>query len=323
MSTRGSSGGASGGATASASQGMDTTQRTFEGVQLARLAARLRNVSATRDLVRALGEDPDKYAVQLAKQYQDLFVKTRSPPPPRAPSLPLRLSQSLDKIGTIFNLWDKVLAPNATAKLVQVPSGPDIGGTGIGAEIFQGQIALGGEVWNGGPHEQWWVNTWQYMVPLPATPANIGASASLSYRFNIGASLAFYRQDVVSGSVHAYATVATTGDLAGHPVDFNNFVSSEFAIVGTLPVPGVPPIIGGTAKFSGTIPLVPGKTPAIGIIVGLIISVADGDVLILPGEFSNITLAPPDATTPSDLGKIEYRRDPLYWVEAVAKMIAT
>ena len=323
MSTRESSGGARGVATASSSPAPDTTQRTLEGVQLARLAAQLRNVGATRDLVRAQGEDPDRYAAQLAKQYQDLSVKLRSPPPLRAPSLPLRLSQSLDRIGTIFNLWEKVLAPNATVKLVQAPSGPNIGGTGIGAEIFQGQIALGGEVWNGGPHEQWWVNTWQYMVPLPATPANIGAAASLAYRFNIGASLAFYRQDVVGGSVHAYATVATTGDLAGHPVDFNNYVSSEFAIVGSLPVPGVPAIIGGTAKFSGTIPLVPGKTPAIGIIVGLIISVADGDVLILPGEFSNITLAPPDATMPSDLGKIEYRRDPPYWVEAVAKMIAS
>ena len=85
----------------------------------------------------------------------------------------------------------------------------------------------------------------------------------------------------------------------------------------------MPAISGGTAKFSGTIPLVPGRTPAIGIIVGLIISVADGDVLILPGEFSNITLAPPDATMPGDLGKIEYRRDPPYWVEAVAKMIAS
>ena len=45
--------------------------------------------------------------------------------------------------------------------------------------------------------------------------------------------------------------------------------------------------------------------------------------MILPGEYSSITLAPPDATMPTDLGKIEYRRDPPFWVEAVAKMIGS
>jgi len=46
-------------------------------------------------------------------------------------------------------------------------------------------------------------------------------------------------------------------------------------------------------------------------------------VQILAGECSNITLAPPDATSASDLGKIEYRRDPLFWVDAVAKMVGS
>jgi hypothetical protein len=159
------------------------------------------------------------------------------------------------------------------------------------------------------------------MVSLPATPANLSAPASLSYRFNIGASVNFYRQDVVTGSVNAYATVATTGDVANRPIDFNNYASSDFAIFTALPTSKVPPILGGTVKVSGAIPLVPGRTLAIGIVVGLIISVTQGEVMILPGEYSSITLAPPDATMPTDLGKIEYRRDPPSWVEAVAKMI--
>jgi hypothetical protein len=299
----------------------DATQRTLEGAQLARLAAQLRGLGNTRDLVRALGDDPDQYASRLAAQYKDLALKTRQPVPPRAAALAPRLTATLDRLASIFAWWEKILAPNATVKLVQTPGTANTGGTGIGAEIYQGDIALGGDVWNSGTQEQWWVNTWQYMVPLPATPANLTAPASLSYRFNVGASVNLYRQDVVTGSVNAYATVATTGDHANHPIDFNNYASSDFAIFATLPTSSVPPILSGTVKISGTIPLVPGRTPAIGIVVGLIVSAAQGEVMILPGEYSSITLAPPDATMPSDLGKIEYRRDPPFWVEAVAKML--
>ena len=299
----------------------DASQRTLEGAQLARLAAQLRELGNTRDLIRALGDDPDQYAGRLAAQYKDLSQKLHLPGPPRVVSQAARLSATLDRLGDIFSWWDKILVPNATVKLVQTPGGANTGGTGIGAEIYRGDIALGGDVWNSGTQEQWWVNTWQYMVSLPATPANLTGPASLAYRFNVGASVNLYRQDVVTGSVNAYATVATTGDVASHPIDFNNYASSDFAIFATLPSPKVPPILSGTVKVSGTIPLVPGRTPAIGIVVGLIVSAAQGEVMILPGEYSSITLAPPDATMPTDLGKIEYRRDPPFWVEAVAKMI--
>lgn len=317
--------GVAAGVTASSSdQGLaSATQRTLEGAQLARLTSQLKELGNTRDLVRALGDDPDQYAGRLATQYKDLALKLRQPAALRATSLNPRLAAVLDNLGSIFNWWDKILAPNATVKLVQTPGTSTAGGTGIGAEIYQGDIALGGEVWATGSQEQWWVNTWQYMVPLPATPANLGAPASLSYRFNVGASVNLYRQAVATGSVSAYATVATTGDVVGRPIDFNNYASSDFAIFASLPSPKVPPILGGTVKVSGTIPLVPGRTPAIGIVVGLIVSVAAGEVIILPGEYSSITLAPPDATMPGDLGKIEYRRDPPFWVEAVAKMTAS
>src|SRR6266436_5204610 len=122
------------------------------------------------------------------------------------------------------------------------------------------------------------------MVPFPATPANFGTSASLSYRFNVGAALNFYRQDVVTGSVHVYATVATTNDLDNHPIDFSHFASSDFPIIATLPQSD-PPLLFGSSSISGTIPLVAGRTPAIGIVIGLIISVAKGTVQILPGEY--------------------------------------
>src|SRR4029453_16260232 len=112
--------------------------------------------------------------------------------------------------------------------------------------------------------EQWWINTWQYMVPFPTTPTNFGSPASLSYRFKIGASLNFYRDDVVTGAVPVFPTVASTSDLSTQPIDFNHFDSSNFLITATLPQPD-PPLLFGSAKISGTISLVPGRTPAIGI----------------------------------------------------------
>jgi hypothetical protein len=298
----------------------ETTQRTIEEIQLARLGARLRAVGDNRDLVRALGDDPDKYASELAKQYSGLGEKLRQPPPIRAKSIPSRLATRLDALADIYGWWQSVLAPNATVGLIGAPSSADTGGTGIGAEIFQGSLAVDGRIWNAGSQEQWWINTWQYLVPLPQTPSAFSNPASLSYRFNISGGLAFYSQDVVSGSVHIYATVATTNDMVDRPIDFAQPVSSNFAVATTLPVPGVPPTLGGTAKVTGTIPLQPGGTPAIGIIIGLAISLVDGSIDILPGEDTGIDLAPPDARSWSDLGRIEYRRDPSYWVEAVSKI---
>ena len=304
------------------SPGDDAARRVLEEVQLARLAAQIRELGTTRDVVRALGEDPERHAARLVQQYRDLAAKLRTPAPVQARSLSPNVAAALNRLGDIFNWWQSVLAPNATVGLVQTPGGADTGGSGIGAEIFQGDLALGGEIWNAGAAEQWWVNTWQYTVPFPVTPQNLAPPASLAYRFNVGSDIAFYRQDVVSGSVHVYVTVASTPDIHTQSINYNNFASSDFVIIANLPTSAVPPILSGSAKVTGTIPLVPGGTPAIGILIGLISSVADGNVQIIPGEYSSITLAPPDATMPSDLGKVEYRRDPPFWVEAVAKMFA-
>ena len=316
MSTDGSSNGAPGGESLASA-----TKRTLEGVQAARLAGQLRELSQTRDMVRALGHDPDQYAARLVKQYRDLTLKLRQPAPPRKIGLPPRLVATLNQLADIFGPWQSILTPDATVALIQAPGGPDIGGVGLGATIYQGDLALGGEVSNASSQEQWWVNTWQYSAQFPTTPADFAVPGSLAYRFNVGAALNLYRQDVMTGSVHVYATVATTNDLTNKPIDFSDVASSDFAISAALPGSDVPPLLFGTAKISGTIPLIPDGRPAIGVIIGLIVSVADGDVQILPGEYSNITLAPPDATMPSDLGKIEYRYDRPFWVEAVAKML--
>jgi len=307
------------------------TERIFEEIQLARLSARLKEVGNTGQLVRAFGGDPNEYASQLAKQYSDLTAKLRGSKTLPVNRPPARVAARLNQLADIFNWWESVVAPNATPLLTVTPPGadPDSVGPGPGADIFPGDLALWGNAYNPTSSqptdEAWWLNSWQYIIPLPATPSTFPNSASLSYRFNIGASLAFYGEPVVTGSVHVYATVATTNDLNSQPIDFNNPDSSQFPIVATLPVTDVPEILSGGAKFLGTIPLLPGATPAIGIIIGLVFGIGGGGnpLTIVPGEYSNISLAPPDATSANDLGKVEFRTDQPFWVEAVSKMFTS
>jgi hypothetical protein len=298
-----------------------TDQTILEQIQLSRITDRLKDLDATSSLLRAFGEDPQRYAQQLAKQYEALSTKHPLPAVFQKSTLPIRVGTALNTIADLFGQWQTIVAPNATVSLVQTPTSPDTGGS-IGAEIYTGDLALGGEIYNSDTLEQWWVNTWQYIIPLPPTPANNPFLGHISYRFNVGADVGFYRQDFLTGSVNVYATVATTNDLANHPIDFSQPASSTFAITETLPVSAVPPIISGNAQITGSITPIGGGTPAIGIIVGLIFSVAKGNLQIIPGEYSLIELTNPDAQTSADIGKIEYRYDEIFWVEAVTKWLA-
>lgn len=42
--------------------------RRFEEIQLSRISGRLKEIGTTREIVRALGGDPERYTSQLAKQ---------------------------------------------------------------------------------------------------------------------------------------------------------------------------------------------------------------------------------------------------------------
>ena len=297
-------------------------ERTLLEVQHARLASRLRELGSSRDTIRALGVDPDQYASALAKQYADLSQELREPAPRQTASLPHRVASLLDRFGDIFGPWQTVLAPNATVGLVQAPTSSKAGGA-INSVIFQGDIAVGGEIYSSSAVEQWWVNTWQYVIPFPVT-SNFANPGSLSYRFTVGSSFDFYRQDVVSGTIHQYVTVFTTNDMAVRPIQFTQPpVSSEFLINATLPVSDVPPFVYGGGQINGTIAMVPGGTPAIGILIGLIFSVVNGYVQFFPGETGEILLSNPDATAPTDIGRVEFRHDQIFWVNAVSQLVSS
>ena len=67
--------------------------------------------------------------------------------------------------------------------------------------------------------------------------------------------------------MYMYTTVFTTPDLVNHPINFNGTpASSVFAINATLPVSDVPPFVYGSNTVTGTIGIVSGATPAVGIL---------------------------------------------------------
>jgi hypothetical protein len=284
--------------------------------QFATVGNRLKALNATEPLLRAYGEDPKAYAGELTKQYAALASRPR-PSAPHNKDISPRVALTLDRLADIFGPWQTVAAPTADVGLVEKPTSSKTSGD-VNGVLSPGYIIPYAAIANSGAQEQWWINTWQYIIPLPVTPTGPGR---LAYRFNVQAGLEFYRQNFLSGSAHVYATVATTNDLAVHPIDFTHPASSTFAIAEDLPTSEVPPLLSGYTTANGHIDLIAGKTPAIGILCGLILSVAQGEMRVTPEYYSYIFLSNPDAKTNADIGKIEYRIDPIFWVEAVTAMI--
>jgi hypothetical protein len=284
--------------------------------QFATVGNRLKTLSATEPLLRAYGEDPKAYAGELTKQYAALASRPR-PSLAAVKDISPRVALTLDHLANIFGPWQTVAAPTATVGLVEKPTSSKTSGD-VNGILSPGYIIPYADIFNSGSQEQWWVNTWRYIIPFPVTPTGPGR---LAYRFYVQAGLQLFQQNFLSGSVHAYATVATTNDLAGHPIDFTHPTSSTFAIFEDLPSSEVPPLLTGYVAVNGHIDLVAGKTPAIGILCGLIFSVANGELRVLPGYYSYLFLTNPDTKTDADIGKIEYRIDPLFWIEAVTAKI--
>jgi len=284
--------------------------------QFAIIGKRLKGLNAAEPLLRASGKDPKAYATELTKQYAALASRPR-PSFPAASDISPRVAITLDRLADIFGPWETVAAPIPDVGLVEAPTSSNTSG-GVGGFLSPGYIIPSADITNSSPQEQWWVSTWQYIIPLPITPTGPGR---LAYRFYVQAGLELYRQNFLSGSANVYATVATSNDLAAHPIDFSHPASSAFAIFEDLPTSSVPPLLSGSVAVNGHIDLVAGKQPAIGILCGLILSVAQGEIRVVPDYYSYIFLTNPDAKTNADIGKIEYRIDPLFWVEAVAERV--
>ena len=190
--------------------------------QFATVGNRLKTLSATEPLLRAYGEDPRAYADELTKQYAALASRPR-PSASAVKDISPRVAIALDRLADIFGPWQTVAAPTATVGLVEKPTSSKTTGD-VNGILSPGYIIPYAAISNSSTQEQWWVNTWQYIIPLPIAPTGPGR---LAYRFNVPAGLEFYRQDFLSGSAHVYATVATTSDLQVAP--------------STSPTPSAPP----------------------------------------------------------------------------------
>jgi hypothetical protein len=304
------------GSASASSRSNPNDTRKLQEAQLSRATAQLRDLGKNRDTLVAMGLNPEQYGKALAKRQADLAQILSKAAPVQVKNISPHLASLLDRIGDILNPWQKILAPPATVGLVQTPSGIDPEEESVSAVIYQGDLAVGGNI-SGNAQESWWVNTWHYVVPLPA----FEGSGSISYRFISGGAFDFYRQDVASASMYMYTTVFTTPDMVNHPINFNGTpASSVFGINATLPVSNVPPFVYGSSTITGTIGIVPGATPAVGILVGLIFGIQNGIVEFFPGETGSMTLTYPGATMPSDLGYIQYRRDQSLLVSAISEV---
>jgi hypothetical protein len=76
--------------------------------------------------------------------------------------------------------------------------------------------------------------------------------------------------------------------------------------------------LGGGVPVTGSIPVVGGRSAALGFIYGTIVSVASGYVQFLWGNFgTRRTVLPGTTVDYRDYDKIEYRFEPAWWLEAI------
>ena len=173
------------------------------------------------------------------------------------------------------------------------------------AALQPGGVAYGGKlVYNNTDNEKFWIHNWQCLVMFPAAPAR----SELQYRLGVTAIANLRQTQVSSGGIWAFVTVGTTADV-NTPI--TNWTGAGFPIQVTLPPSGTP-YFTGEVPVSGRFSVGNGRAPAVGLILGAVVSVRGGEVDYLWGTFGvhrpvGVGISPPFES----YGRVEYRFCPV------------
>jgi hypothetical protein len=163
-----------------------------------------------------------------------------------------------------------------------------------------------------GPKERWWIHNWYCTAVLP--PASSGGT--ISYKFGASCEAIVYHVEGTA-NLTSFITVGTTSDV--------NVAITNWQTVGwpffnvPLPQPGVPTFAGG-ADVIGDIPVAAGKSAAVTVYIGVIVSVTNGYVMFLPNSTFGIGLLGQSGYMA--WGKIQYRFNPQWVVKGVNEAVA-
>ncbi|HTA96748.1 MAG TPA: hypothetical protein VK730_03805 [Solirubrobacteraceae bacterium] len=229
-----------------------------------------------------------------------------------------RLDQVVLGIGDLLFPWSVMELPYMAEGIHQSPGAPHTTGEIGTAGLFAGGCAYGGTITQDGEGERepWWVHTWVNSAVFPEAPA----TGRLYYRFFVSSECNIYRAPVVAGCIREYVTIGTAGDVStSPPVDqWTTWQTVGWPIEQTLPLPPLELELSGGVLVTGSIPVAAGENPAIAFIYGTAITITDGLLQLLWGNFGTSRVVAP-AGTPEyrDYDKIEYRFEPDWWISAV------
>ncbi len=262
------------------------------------LTERLNKMTAFRLQLEHSGEESKVYLQQLMERRTELLQRLRAST--------IRAQRPIDanpiivtQLTYLFPFWTVLSVPVMTEGISETPGVPGTSGEIDTEDLFQGGLAFGGMPEDDGTQnpytEKWWIHNWDCSIVFP--PAQ--ETGTLFYRFSVSNETHIYLDPVYSGSVRAFVTVGTTNDVSqpiqnwntvGWPVDVT-LPSSTLNFYNDVPI-------------TGEIAVAQGQVPAVGLIFGVIVSVASGYVQFLWGNFgTHLTLPAGQTLGPMIMGK--------------------
>ncbi len=303
----------------------DTAAKSLIGPEILKRVATVNAIEAElRSLSRLVGAAGQKNAPvgDMSSRRGELIQKLRKEQSKSAFRRTLEarrasnpnIQSALNSISQLLGWCNTLAVPVMAEGINQTPGIAGTQGEIGTAGIFGGGVAFGGTPEDDGTHdpntEKWWIHNWNSTAVFPAAASD----GTISYKFGISNETDIYQAYGNSGSVTVFVTVGTTGDV-NQPI-------SNWQTVGwptDIPLPQGHYYGGGGFPVTGTIPVKGGKSAALGLIFGAIVSVASGLCMFLPTSniWTGIIRPPGQQSQPGDYGKIEYCFNPTWWYHAL------
>ena len=224
----------------------------------------------------------------------------------------------INNISWLLGWCSAIQVPVMAEGIDQTPGTPGTLGEIGTAGVFAGGLGFGGTPEDDGTQdpntEKWWIHNWNSTVVFPAASSD----GVISYNFAVDNNTIIYTAPANSGSVMVFVTIGTTSDV-NQPIA--NWGTVGWPTNVTLPQGFL--AAGGSVPVSGTIPVKKGQQAALGMIFGVIVSVASGYCMFLPTSNIAARLVPAQGQQigPGDYGKIEYCFNPDWWIIALEQRL--
>jgi hypothetical protein len=261
-------------------------------------------------------------------QLSQKLTKARSAyPPSQRPKLSPNVQKALIHFADYFlwPTWNVIPVPSMQEGFDQTPAyvGDNYASGDISAvSIGPGYVVFNGELSDSpqDPSEAWWAHTWACTVPFP----HFDYQATMLYRFTVDTALGFYPEGgqppLPPGQIMEWVSIATTGDMATHPISVADATDIQpWPVNATIPQ-GNNIWYGGSLNVSGSIQAGPGD-PALVLLFGVAVGFSGGGLLnVFPSTSSfteHLTRAPFGA---GDVGKMEYMVPIPWWIAAIERI---